>query len=56
MKADGILDHAGRFDIDQPTECLGRISQKGVVPGLAAGEWTKKGCVVTHPNPNREHS
>lgn len=32
MKADGILDQQGRFDIDQPPEYLGRISPKCIGP------------------------
>lgn len=44
MKADGILDQAGRFDIDQPTEYLGRISQKDVVPDWWPASGQKKGA------------
>jgi hypothetical protein len=51
MKADGILDQAGRFDIDQPTEYLGRISQKDVVPAWLTASGQKKGASQRTPTP-----
>jgi len=54
IEANAIVDYKRGFDLDQPTYYLGQIKPKGVVIHIIRIAWTKKGCVATHPNPNRE--
>ena len=53
LKADGILDYLGRFDLDQPTDYLSRISPKWVSTLSTAGRVDKKRVRRNAPQPQQ---
>ena len=56
IEPDGILVEMGCFDLDQPTDYLGRIRPKGIAGKPSLKPWRKKkGASQRTPTPTENH-